>query len=67
MHNDQFATSQAADYQLSFRKDSILISGDYYYEQIIDDPKNPGWKGSNQFFREKNGKVYIRDNGKDEL
>jgi hypothetical protein len=67
MYSPQFASSQATNYKLSYRKDSILIGGNYYREQIEDYPKNPGWKGTNQFFREENGKVYILVNGIDEL
>lgn len=48
----------AGSWQVSFSKDSVLIGAKYYFEKIIDDKKNPGWKGTNSYFRQEDGKVY---------
>lgn len=58
----------AADaWQVSFSKDSVLIGEKYYFEKIIDDKKNPGWKGTNSYFRQEDGKVYNLENQREVL
>jgi hypothetical protein len=58
----QSATSQMAHLdrytQFTFSIDSIKLGNHYYKEQMYDHYSNPGWKGTKDYYRERNGKVY---------
>jgi hypothetical protein len=59
--------TKASNWQISFSKDDTLIQGKYYYEEMIDNEENPGWKGTKKFYREEDGKVYVLNNNSELL